>query len=503
MKLKKLFKDLKNIQIKGAKDPEISGICSNSKLAAPGNLFIARKGLVSDGTQYIAEAIQAGAVAIVTDMYDPSLKNIVQVIHLNPSAIEGVLSAIYYKFPSDELFMVGITGTNGKTTTSFLVKYLLDNLAEKQKNHTGLIGTIEYIIGQQRYQAIRTTPDVISNQKMLREMCKQGCTAAVMEVTSHALDQGRVSHVYYDAAIFTNLTIDHLDYHETMDAYCNAKNTLFRTLGNNSSEKQKKKSPVAVVNADSPWLEKIIEGCKTKILTYAIENSADLKASEIKLTPSGTDFMLSYQGNCFSVSIPLVGRFNVYNCLGAIGAALVYGASLERIIDLLSRCPSVPGRLEPVSNVDNLKIYVDFAHTSDALENVLECLNELKTGKIITVFGCGGDRDKSKRPLMAAVAENYSDMSIVTSDNPRNEIPEAICNEIVRGFKDSMKYVVEIDRKKAILKAIEMANSEDIILIAGKGHEMCQIFAHKTIEFNDRKVAEELCKSRLKPVSIS
>ena len=501
MKLKKLFKDLKDVQIKGAKDPELSGICSNSKLVAPGNLFIARKGLVSDGSHYIAEAVQAGASAILTDMYDPSLKNIVQVIHSDPAKLEGLLASMYYKFPSEELFLVGITGTNGKTTTSFLVKYLLDHLEEK--NLTGLIGTIEYIIGQQRYQAIRTTPDVITNQKMLREMCKQGCQSAVMEVTSHALDQGRVSQIHFDVAIFTNLTIDHLDYHGSMEEYCKAKNALFRTLGVNRSEKIAKTPPCAVVNGDSPWLEKMIEGCKTKILTYAIENTADLKASEIKLTPEGTEFMLQYQGNEYQVTIPLVGRFNVYNCLAAIGALLVHGNQIEKIIDLLSRCPSVSGRLEPVPNSDNLKIYVDFAHTSDALENVLECLNELKTGKIITVFGCGGDRDKSKRPLMAAVAENYSDICIVTSDNPRTEIPEAICKEIVSGFKTQDKHIIEIDRKKAIQKAIELASPDDIILIAGKGHETCQIFAHKTIEFNDRKVAKEILCSRFKPVSVS
>ena len=503
MKLKKLFKDIKNVQIKGAKDLEISGICSNSKLAAPGNIFIARRGLISDGTQYIAEAVQAGVAAIVTDMFDPSLKNVVQVIHSDPSAIEGLLGAIYYKVPSEELFMVGITGTNGKTTTSFLVKYLLDNLVEKNKHHTGLIGTIEYIIGQQRYQAIRTTPDVLSNQKMLREMCRQGCESAVMEVTSHALDQGRVNNIHFDVAVFTNLTIDHLDYHGTMDAYCRTKNTLFRTLGQAQSEKLKKRPPRAVVNADSPWLEKMIEGCKSKILTYAIEGAADLKAKDIKLTARGTDFTLEYNGKSSLVSIPLVGRFNVYNCLAAIGVALAHGNTLDKIIALLSSCPSVPGRLEPVSNEDNLKIYVDFAHTSDALENVLECLNEFKTGKVITVFGCGGDRDKSKRPLMAAVAEKLSDFCIVTLDNPRSEIPEVICEEIVRGFKCLESYEIELDRRQAIMKAIEMATPDDIILIAGKGHETCQIFAHKTIEFNDRKVAEELCLKRLKPISIS
>lgn len=490
MKLKKLFKDIKQVQIKGAKDPEITGVCSNSKLAAPGNLFIAKKGFVDDGADYIREAALAGASAVLTDMYDPSLKNIVQVIHPNPANIEGYLAAIYYKCPSDELFLVGITGTNGKTTSSFFVKYLLDHLNNR---FTGLIGTIEYIIGEQRYNAIRTTPDVVSCHKMLREMCNQNCTSAVMEVTSHALDQGRVKGVDFNAAIFTNLSIDHLDYHGSMEAYSATKNLLFKELGKTSAAKFKKYPPVAIVNADSPWLEKIIHGCLAKIITYSIDHPSDLKASALMLSQEGTSFDLEYQGKKQRVCIPLAGRFNVYNCLAAIGACLANNHSLESILPLLATIPPVPGRLEPVVNPQNLKIYVDFAHSDDALENVLQSLIEFKKGKIITVFGCGGDRDQSKRPLMAAIAEKYSDHCIVTSDNPRSEPPEKICRDIVFGFKQTTHEIV-IDRRNAIEKAIKIATPEDIILIAGKGHETTQIFSHKTIEFSDRKIAEELCR---------
>lgn len=480
MRLRKLFKEINDAQIKGARDPEITGICSNSKLVAPGSLFIAKQGLVNDGASYIVEAIQAGASAVLTDIFDPSLKEIVQVIHKNPASIEGQLAHDYYKSPSRELFVVGITGTNGKTTTSFLTKYLLDHLSGAT---AGLIGTIEYIIGKSRYQAVRTTPDIISNQKMLREMCHQGCQDAIMEVSSHALMQGRVDKIYFNVAIFTNLTEEHLDYHQTMDAYCAAKNLLFKNLDQGTA---------AVVNADSPWVERIIKDCKAPIFTYGILNQADLMASDIKLTTEGTSFSLHYQAQVYPVQIPLIGRFNVYNCLAALGACLKKGFKIEKMIPLLPTCPSVSGRLEPVLNAKGLKIYVDFAHSADSLENVLSCLTELKTGKIITVFGCGGDRDKAKRPSMANSAERYSDFCIVTSDNPRSENPGSICEEIASAFKKNA-YIIEIDRKKAIAKAIEMASPLDIILIAGRGHETSQIFAHKTIEFDDCKIAKELC----------
>ncbi len=487
MKLRKLLKDIPVQQIKGSQDVNITGVCSNSKLVAPGNLFIAKKGMMDHGAYYIPEAIAAGVAAILTDMYDPSLKQIVQVIHPHVAFIESILAASYYQFPSDELLMVGITGTNGKTTTSFIVKHLLDQL----RGPCGLIGTIEYIIGQHRYQATRTTPDVISNHKMLREMVNQGCCSAVMEVTSHALDQGRIAKIDYDVALFSNLTLDHLDYHQTMENYCIAKNRLFRNLG--KDRRKKKNTKIAVVNVDSSWHTKILEGCEASFMTYGIENLADLRASCIQLGRHGTELNITFRGKTVACRWPLIGRFNIYNCLGAMGVALSQGIPLEVVAEKMSSLSIVKGRLEPVKNPLGLKIYVDFAHSDDALANVLQTLTELKKGRLMTVFGCGGDRDQSKRPKMAEVSECFSDFTIVTSDNPRSEDPIAICQDIAKGFKKESTYMIEVDRRTAIQKAIHMAVEEDIILIAGKGHETYQIFAHKTIEFDDSKVAAEIC----------
>lgn len=493
MKLKKLLKDIPNIQVRGSKDLEITGICSNSKLVAPGNLFIARKGRAEDGVLYIPEAVAAGAVGVLTDLFDPLLdKSITQILHPNVSALEGLIAANYYQFASDELFMVGITGTNGKTTTSFLVKHLLDAFA----GPCGLIGTIEYIMGQHRYRATRTTPDAVSTQKMLREMVIEGCQSAVMEVTSHALDQHRVDCIDFDTAVFTNLTLDHLDYHHTMEAYQQAKNKLFRSLDPLKIKKGHPYPKMAIVNADSPWHTKMLEGCRASVLTYGIENDADLKAEACELSPNGTKMILNFRGQRVNMSWPLVGRFNTYNCLAAAAVGLSRHLPLEGIARVLETAPFVPGRLQVVPNPLGLKIYVDFAHSDDALRNVLECLQEFKTGRILTVFGCGGNRDATKRPKMAQVCQQYADLAIVTSDNARDEDPIDIIRQVVQGFSTKEKYLIEPDRYAAIEKAIDMATQEDIILIAGKGHETHQIFAHKTIEFDDRKVASEICQKK-------
>lgn len=489
MKIKKLLKEIPNATFKGSKDVEITGICANSKIIVPGNLFIAKKGRIDDGSKYIPEAVSGGAAAILTDVYDPSYKHIAQIIHPDVAAIEASVAAAYYQHPSDELFLVGITGTNGKTTTSFLVKYILDAL----NSPCGLIGTIEYIIGQHRYQATRTTPDVTSNHKMLREMVRQGCRSAVMEVTSHALDQGRVQNIDFNVGVYTHLSLDHLDYHHTMDNYCAAKNRLFASLDPKHKKHILPNPHVAVINADCPWHEKVTAGCQAEQLTYGVFKEADLRATDIELLDAKTHFNVHYQGTSRALIWPLIGRFNVYNCLAAIGVGLAYGASLDRIIDILRTPPTVRGRLQPVPNALDLKIFVDFAHTDDALVNVLECLRELKQGKIITIFGCGGDRDRSKRAKMAQAVEEHADFAIVTSDNPRSEDPAEIAREIVQGFKSSQNYCIELDRREAIKKGIEMASAEDILLIAGKGHETYQIFAHKTIEFDDAKVAAHIC----------
>jgi len=493
MKLKKLLKDIPDIQIKGSKDLEISGVCANSKLISPGNLFIARKGMAVDGSIYINDAVEAGAVAILTDIYNPLLsKNITQVLHPDVAAIEGTVAAHYYENASDELFMVGITGTNGKTTTSFIVKHLLDKL----DGSCGLIGTIEYIIGQNRYRATRTTPDVSSVHKMLREMSSQGCKNAVMEVTSHALDQNRVDKIDFDTAIFTNLTLDHLDYHNTIEAYFEAKLRLFQSLDPKKTKKNHSYPKLAIVNIDSPWSQKIVKECQTNVLTYSILGKADLCAEDITFTPNGTSLTLNYQGKKVPLEWPLVGRYNTYNCLAAVAVGLSRNHSLEAIAHALTSVPAISGRLEPVPNPLGLKIYVDFAHSDDALINVLECLQEFKIGRIIVVFGCGGNRDASKRPKMAQACESHADVVIVTSDNPRNEDPQAIINEVITGFKRKNSYTVEIDREEAIRKAIDIATPDDIILIAGKGHETSQVFAYKTIEFDDRKIALQICQKK-------
>ncbi len=487
MKLNQLLKNIPGCQIKGPQEVIITGISANSKLVSPGNLFIAKKGEAFDGGKFISEAIEKGACAIATDLFDPLLKEVVQVIHPAVSAIESDLAAEYYQNPSDELLMIGMTGTNGKTTTSFIMKYLLDAI----KGPCGLIGTIEYIVGDRRYPATRTTPDVTTNHKLLREMVDYGCRSAVMEATSHALTQGRLDKIDFDLAIFTNLTWDHLDYHVTMESYCQAKNQLFRGLGKNA---RKKKSPKwALVNQDSSWTPQIIQDCGASILSYGIDRPADLWATNIELDNRQTKTTLHYQGKAIRCSWPLIGRFNVYNCLAAIGALLTQGFTLESLTEIISRMPPVRGRLEAVKNDLDLKIYVDYAHTDDALKNVLSTLTELKTGKLITVFGCGGDRDIAKRPKMARACEEYADLSIVTSDNPRSENPEAICRAVVEGFINKESYVVEPDRRAAIRQAILMAGKDDLILIAGKGHETYQIFAHQTIDFDDCQVAAEIC----------
>lgn len=490
MKLKKLLKNLPQITVKGSKEIEITGISSYSKQITPGNLFIARKGKTDNGNRYIGEAVSSGANAVLTDIYDPFLKDTVQLIHPNPGSLESLLVAEFYQYPSKELFMVGITGTNGKTTTSFIIKSLLEQLM----GPCGLIGTVEYIVGRHRYEATRTTPDVTLNQKMLKEMVRQGCKAAVMEVTSHALDQGRVDKIDFDVAVFTNLSQDHLDYHHNMEEYCKAKGKLFKSLGQKNGGE--KKESIAVVNADSPWLNQIIEGCQTKIITYAIDNEADLKATNIEFGSLETKATLIYRGEKVVCSWPLIGRFNVYNALAAIGVGLAKNFPLQKIVETFATLQPIRGRLERVRNEIGYQIFVDFAHSEDALANVLQTLKELKQKRIITVFGCGGERDAAKRPKMAEASEKFSDLSIITSDNPRSESPETIIQAIIRGFKDSNAYIVELDRREAIKKAIDLASLDDIILIAGKGHESYQVFAHQTIKFDDSQVARELCAAK-------
>lgn len=482
MKLKRLLKNLQGIEVKGSKDVEISGLSSNSKTVAPGNLFIAKKGLTTDGSQFIGEAIDAGAAAILTDMYNPFLKkDVVQLITKNINDFEGTLAHIFYGEPSQDLFMVGITGTSGKTTTSYMVRHILQKLV----GPVGLIGTVEWIIGEQVLPSIMTTPDVITNHKLLCEMEQKGCKAAVMEVSSHALVQSRVNNIDFDVAIFTNLSQDHLDYHKDMQDYGSAKSLLFASL--------QEPTKTAVVNADSEWSDLMVKNTKAKIIRYGIDHAADLKAEDLALSEEGTRFTVLYQDQKEPFLLRLIGKFNVYNALAAISVALAKGFPLKKILEALATFSDVPGRLQRVINSKGLHIFVDYSHKPDALQKVLITLQQLKKGKLICLFGCGGNRDVGKRPLMGEIAERLSDEVVITSDNPRLEEPLAIIQQILDGIKAPAKVLVEPDRRLAIEKAVRRMGKDDILLIAGKGHETYQIFSHGKIDFDDRLIAQQCC----------
>lgn len=473
MKSKTLFKDL-NVEFHGSKEIAFTGLSSDSRRLISGNLFIAKKGSTYDGNQFLKDAVQNGANAILTDIADPFLK-IPQIIHPDPAFLEPLLAARFYEFPSLDLEVIGITGTNGKTTTSYLIRHLLGM-------ECGLMGTVECIIGKIRYDSSLTTPDCIQVQKLFREMKNNGCKSAVMEVTSHALEQRRVEHTRFSCGIFTNLTPEHLDYHKTMENYKEAKRKLFLMLDDKA---------YAIVNADDPAGSEMLRGCKAKAITFGIEKKADVQAKDLKLNAQGMTFQVEYKNESLLFSSTLIGRFNVSNILGAIAFGLTRGFTLAELKEKIASFKAVPGRLQRVPS-QNKTVFVDFAHTPDALVNVLKTLREISQKRMITVFGCGGNRDRLKRPVMAKIAEEFSDIVIVTSDNPRNEQPEAIAQEIVQGFKKK-DYLMELDRKAAIEKAISIAGKEDIVLIAGKGHEKTQIFAHKTVPFDDVQVALEVC----------
>lgn len=493
MKIKHIFENILYCQIVGSPETVITGLTANSKEVKKGYLFIAKKGATFDGSDYIQDAIQQGAAAVLTQNSQITLSNDITLI-FNPcvTQIESQVSANFYDHPSEKLFLVGITGTNGKTTTSFVVKYLLDHFL----GPCGLIGTIENIIGKTRYKSTHTTPDVTTNHRLLNEMCQEECRSAVMEVTSHALDQRRVDQIDFDVAVFTNLTQDHLDYHETMEKYFSSKMQLFQKLGAIPNSKTNKKW--AVINLDSDWSERMIESCDENILTYGINNpNADLNVMHLSFDTDGTHVHLAYQGEQVECWWQLTGRFNAYNCLAAIGVLLTQQIPLNDIVKVMEEIPSVPGRLQSVSNFHGLNVYVDYAHTDDALIKVLDTLKEVKSkdGRILIVFGCGGGRDRSKRTKMAQAAQEGADYCIVTSDNPRNENPMQICEDISKGFSRMNSYEIEIDRKKAIHRALSIAQKEDIVLIAGKGHETYQIFADRVIEFDDCQIVKNFEKA--------
>ena len=486
MKLKQLIKGIPSLDIKGShKDVEITGLCNNSKLAAPGFLFFAKKGTKQHGNGFISEVKAAGAVAVATDLFDPFLEGMIQLIHPDIVFLEAILAERFYEYPSRKLFSVGITGTNGKTTSAYLIKHLLDSMGVS----TGLIGTIEWIIKDNVFPSSLTTPDTITNQKLLHEMVTAGCQGVVMEVSSHALDQKRVAGIDFDVALFTNLTQDHLDYHLTMEEYGKAKAKLFSSLGKKTDFK-KPYPKIAVVNQDDPWAKEMVKDLSVPLITYGLSEKADVRAEEIKLLPTSSECFICFKNKRIFFKSPLIGKFNIYNVLGVAAMAAGMGWDLENTLSILASFKAVPGRLERVENEEGRNIFVDYAHTEDALKNVLETLKEISSARVLCVFGCGGNRDKQKRPKMGSTAEQLADAVFITSDNPRGEDPGTILQEILSGVQNKEKVFVEIDRRKAIEQAISQMQKDDILLIAGKGHENYQVFSHHTIHFDDRIIAK-------------
>jgi UDP-N-acetylmuramoyl-L-alanyl-D-glutamate--2,6-diaminopimelate ligase len=475
MKLIDLVKHLKTFQLPIVDDIEIKSIEMDSRQVKEGSLFICIEGFTVDGHNYVEQAINAGAVAIVAEK---KIAASVPVIYVNNSIrAMAILADAFFGHPTKNLKLIGVTGTNGKTTTT----QILSQIFEYYKKTVGSIGTLHIKIGEEIEEVKNTTPDSLTLQKTFKKMNDYNVEAAFIEVSSHALHLGRVHGCDFDIAVFTNLTQDHLDYHQTMENYKNAKGLLFAQLGNTYNIDSPKYS---VLNNDDPASNDFAMMTASHIITYGIDNRSDVMAKNIELTNNGTRFDLSTPIGSENVSIKLIGKFNVYNILAAVSVSLVYGLSLSQIIEAISDVKGVRGRFEVVEGSQDFTVVVDYSHTPDSLENVLVTLNQLSTNNLTVIVGCGGNRDKTKRPIMGEIATRLATQVIFTSDNPRNEEPEEIIKDILDGVSNG-NYSVEIDRRLAIRKAIKNAEKNDIILIAGKGHETYQIIKDEVIQFDD------------------
>ncbi|MEP6955426.1 MAG: UDP-N-acetylmuramoyl-L-alanyl-D-glutamate--2,6-diaminopimelate ligase [Chthoniobacterales bacterium] len=488
MLLKNLLSAINPQSVVGATDRPVDAIAYDSRRVAKNTLFVALRGEKSDGHQFVDQAVERGATAIVTERLMPQARATVVQVGNTREAIAD-LAAAFYDYPMRRLKMAGVTGTNGKTTTTFLIKHICENAGLR----CGLIGTVRYEIGARILPAVRTTPEALELQELLAQIVGAGSKAAALEVSSHALVQERTRGLEWDAAVFTNLTQDHLDFHGTMEAYFESKLKLFTAL----AQQETKKKAVAIVNIDDRWGEKLLGRLskETPVVTYGLSARAQFRASNYRPEFSGTSYQLEAHGKSYLVRVPLIGRFNVSNSVAALATAHSFGLSLRDAILSLAKSPQVPGRLEAVPAKRQFQVFVDYAHTPDALLNVLKTVRELSPRKVIVVFGCGGDRDRAKRPLMAAAADQNADFSIITSDNPRKEDPDAIIADVEQGFR-SQRYEKVTDRTQAIVRAIALAQPRDIVVIAGKGHEGYQEFADNTIPFDDLRVARTALENR-------
>jgi UDP-N-acetylmuramoyl-L-alanyl-D-glutamate--2,6-diaminopimelate ligase len=486
MKLQTLLSYLHDFTTYVGENPTITSIEMDSRQVKKGALFICIKGFTVDGHDFAKQAVENGAVAIIAER--PLDVDAPVIVVRDSRRAMAVLADAFYGQPTHQLHLIGVTGTNGKTTTT----HIIERIARKANKKTGLIGTVHIKIGDDTYPTKNTTPESLLLQRTFKQMVDEGVDVAVMEVSSHALHMGRVHGCDYDVAVFTNLTQDHLDYHGTMEEYRNAKGLLFSQLGNRYDHKRPK---FAVLNNDDPASQYYKHMTAATVITYGIEADSDIMAKRIDIVPSGMSFDLITPHGTVRVKTRLIGLFNVYNLLAAVSACLVSGIPFSVIVEAIEEISGVAGRFETVDEGQNFTVIVDYAHTPDSLENVLKTIRQFAQKKVYVVVGCGGDRDRTKRPLMAKTAVKYADVAIFTSDNPRSEEPEQILRDMEAGVS-SERYVTIVDRKEAIYYAVEQAQEGDIILIAGKGHETYQIIGDRVIDFDDRLVAREAIKER-------
>ena len=480
MKLREVLQELEILDSTADLEQEITGISCDSRTVHNGDLFVAVRGYESDGHRFISNAVANGAACVLCEQAPAD--SIAYVRVANTRRAQAVVAAAFYGHPADQMRMIGITGTNGKTTTTHLVKQIIEQVTGAK---VGLVGTIHNMIGDQVLPAERTTPDAIALQKLFRDMVDAGCTYAVMEVSSHALVLDRVYGVQFEVGVFTNLTQDHLDFHKTMEEYCKAKALLFA---------QCKKG---VINLDDAYAQQMIEMAQCPVYTYSAGNdTADLVARNIRLNHEGVRFCVLTIGRLEKTKLGIPGKFSVYNGLAAIAVAVQLGADLGAAAQALEHCNGVCGRAELVPTGKDFSVIIDYAHTPDALENILATISDFATGRVVALVGCGGDRDRTKRPLMGKIAAEMADFVIITSDNPRTEDPAAIIRDILPGMQGiKTPYTVIENRREAIFWAVQNAKPGDIILLAGKGHETYQIIGHEKLHFDEREIVAEALKA--------
>ena len=475
MKLCELLQGLQPMEIAADLNMDIPFVTSDSRKVQPGALFVAVSGFAADGNRFIPMAIEKGAAVVVTAKKPQ--QDIPYILVDSDRYALAIIGTNYHGRPAESMTMIGVTGTNGKTSTTWLLKQVL----QKTKGaKVGLIGTMENHIGDEILETDRTTPESIELQALFARMRDAGCSYAVMEVSSHALELDRVAGIHFDVAAFTNLTEDHLDFHKTMEAYCDAKAILFTRCSK------------AVVNADDAWTKRLLADCKAPVLSTSVLGCGDLQAENVVMKSDGICFTAVHGAERVEIAVPIPGKFTVYNVLSVLGIALQLGISLQKSAEVLKNVSGVKGRVEVVPTPGKpYTVLIDYAHTPDGLENVLSSVRDYCKGRLIAVFGCGGDRDPIKRPIMGGIGVKIADLAIITSDNPRTEDPSAIIRDIVVGLGDAKNYKIVEKRQDAIRYAMDIAEKDDIIVLAGKGHETYQEIMGVKHHLDEREVVAE------------